>query len=62
MREVRHGDAVAIKRELMTGLGIKARQTFAKHRDGRTKEMTVVNKEIIERIFRAYGVDNPWGD
>lgn len=62
LREVEHGKIPVIRKELTNALGISCRQAFYKYRDGKAKNLSVINKEVIERIFKAYGVSDPWGE
>lgn len=62
MREIQAGVAPTVRKELMNALGIRCRQSFYLRRDGKIKSMSVTDKDVIERIFRAYNVTNPWGE
>lgn len=55
LRAVRHGEFAAVKAELIAALGCKARQTYARRRDGKVMH-TVAEAAAIEQVFANHGV------
>ena len=60
--QIRKKDITAFKSEVLRELGYTTWTAFYQRKNGRI-DLTVREKEIIERVFAKYGVtENIWGD
>lgn len=55
-------DAPEAKAAIAAVLGITTKQSFIRYAFGRVKNLDVEKAAKIERIFRAYGVKDCWGE
>lgn len=60
LQEARAKDLQAINEEIKAVLGIRSRQQYAKYKDGRMS-LSVDEYDEIKKIFRARGINQPFG-
>ena len=61
LSELRICQSAAARAEIMEALGVKNRVSLRNYAEGRNKLDVEVAAEI-ERIFRKYDVQQPWGE
>lgn len=60
LQEARAKDLQAINEEIKAVLGIRSSQQYAKYKDGRMN-LSVDEYDEIKKIFRARGINQPFG-
>ena len=61
LAEVKVKDAQAVRSEIMAILGVTSLQMFRKYSRGRVQSFDIAKYEAVGKVFRKYGVRDPWG-